>query len=73
MNPNWAKAARSMTKYQLVLMLTLVGSTVTPSPAQSGLDQKSKVIAAWLVNFTVETLPDLTTAPQSAGVNLKAA
>ena len=55
-----------MTKYQLLLMLTLVGSTITPSPAQAGLDQKSKVIAEWLINFTVETLPDLTTAPQRA-------
>ena len=58
----------SMTKYQLVLMLTLVGSTIIPSPAQAGLDQKSKVIDEWLVNFTVETLPDLTTAPQRAAM-----
>ena len=66
MKSNWAKAARSMTKYQLVLMLTLVASTVTPSRAQPGLDEKSKVIAEWLVNFTIKTLPDLTTAPQRA-------
>src|SRR5262245_13751406 len=59
------RSGGSMTGYQLVLMLTLLGSTVTPSPAQAGLDQ-SKVIADWLVNFTVETLPDLTTAPQRA-------
>ena len=45
-------------------MLALVGSTVTPSLAQAGLDEKSKVIAEWLVNFTIKTLPDLTTAPQ---------
>jgi hypothetical protein len=47
-------------------MLALVGSTVTLSPAQAGLDEKSKVIAEWLVNFTIETPPDLTTAPQRA-------
>jgi Tannase and feruloyl esterase/3HB-oligomer hydrolase (3HBOH) len=61
MNPNWAKAARSMTKYQLGLMLALIGSFVTPSPAQAGL----KVLAAF-VDVTIETLPDLTTAPQRA-------
>ena len=66
MNLNWTEAARSMTKCQLGLMLALVGSTVTPSPAQADLDEKSKVIAEWLVNFTIETLPDLTTAPQRA-------
>ena len=49
MNSNWAKAARSTTKYQLVLMLALFGSTVTPSPAQAGLDEKSEVLAEWLV------------------------
>ena len=53
-----------MTKYQFGLMLALVGSTVTMSPAQADLDEKSKVIAEWLVNFTIKTLPDLTTAPQ---------
>ena len=53
-------------KHQLGLMLALVGSTVTLSPAQAGLDEKSKVIAEWLVNFTIETPPDLTTAPQRA-------
>ena len=56
MNPNWAEATRSLTKYQLGLMLALVGSTVTTSPAQAGLDEKSKVLAEWLVNFTIETL-----------------
>jgi hypothetical protein len=49
-------------------MLALVGSTVTPSPTQAGSDEKSKVIAEWLVNFTIETLPDLTTAPQRATI-----
>jgi hypothetical protein len=53
MNSNWAKAARSTTKYQLVLMLTLVGSSVTPSPAQAGLDEKSEVLAEWLVDVTI--------------------
>ena len=61
-------AARSMTKYQLGLMLALLVSTVSPSPAQAGLDEKSKVLAEWLVNFTIETLPDLTTAPQRATI-----
>jgi len=64
MNLNWTEASRSLTKCQLVLMLTLV--SFTPSPAQAGLDEKSKVLAEWLVNFTIETLPDLTTAPQRA-------
>ena len=61
-------AARSMTKYQLGLILALLVSTVSPSPAQAGLDEKSKVLAEWLVNFTIETLPDLTTAPQRATI-----
>ena len=64
MNLNWTEASRSLTKCQLVLMLTLV--SLTPSPAQAGLDEKSKVLAEWLVNFRIETLPDLTTAPQRA-------
>ena len=42
---NWSNAARRMTKYQFGLMLALVGSTVTVSPAQADLDEKSKVIA----------------------------
>ena len=66
MNSNWAKAARSTTKYQLVLMLTLVGSSVTPSPAQAGLDEKSEVLAEWLVDVTICSQSDLTTAPQRA-------
>ena len=64
MNLNWTEASRSLTKCQLVLMLTLV--SLTPSPAQAGLDEKSKVLAEWIVNFRIETLPDLTTAPQRA-------
>ena len=64
MKSNWSNAARRMTKYQFGLMLALVGSTVTMSPAQADLDENSKVIAEWLVNFTIKTLPDLTTAPQ---------
>ena len=64
MNLNWTEASRSLTKCQLGLMLTLV--SLTPSPAQAGLDEKSKVLAEWLVDFTIETLPDLTTAPQRA-------
>ena len=56
MNLNWTEATRSLTKCQLGLMLALV--SLTPSPAQAGLDEKSKVLAEWLVNFTIETLPD---------------
>jgi pimeloyl-ACP methyl ester carboxylesterase len=66
MNLIWRKAARSMTKYQLGLMLALVGSPVTLSPAQVGLVEKSDVLAKALVDVTIETLPDLTTAPQRA-------
>jgi hypothetical protein len=47
-------------------MLALIGSSVTLSPAQAGLDEKREVLAEWLVNFTIEALPDLTTAPQRA-------
>ena len=64
MKSNWSNAVRRMTKYQFGLMLALAGSTVIMSPAQADLDEKSKVIAEWLVNFTIKTLPDLTTAPQ---------
>ena len=64
MKSNWSNAARRMTKYQFGLMLALVGSTAIMSPAQADLDEKSKVISEWLVNFTIKTLPDLTTAPQ---------
>ena len=64
MNLNWTEATRSLTKCQLGLLLALV--SLTPSPAQAGLDEKSKGLAEWLVNFTIETLPDLTTAPQRA-------
>ena len=66
MNLNWTEATRSLTKCQLGLMLALV--SLTPSSAQAGLDEKSKVLAEWLVNFTIETLPDLTTAPQRATI-----
>ena len=55
MKSNWSNAARRMRKYQFGLMLALVGSTVTMSPAQADLDEKSKVIAEWLVNFTLNT------------------
>ena len=44
----WTKAARSMAKYQLGLMLALVSSSVIPSPVQAGLDEKSEVLAKWL-------------------------
>ena len=64
MKSSWSNAARRMTKYQFGLMLVLVSSTAIMSPAQADLDEKSKVIAEWLVNFTIKTLPDLTTAPQ---------
>ena len=62
----WTKAAGSMAKYQLGLMLALVSSSVTPSPVQAGLDEKSEVLAEWLIDPKVERLPDLTTAPQRA-------
>ena len=55
MKSNWSNAVRRMTKYQFGLMLVLVGSTVITS-AQADLDEKSKVIAEWLVNFTIKTL-----------------
>ena len=64
MKSNWSNAAKRIMKYQFGLTLALVGSTVTKSPAQADLDEKSKVIAEWLVNFTIEILPDLTTTPQ---------
>ena len=64
MKSNWSNAAKRIMKYQFGLTLALVGSTVTVSPAQADLDEKSKVIAEWLVNFTIEILPDLTTTPQ---------
>src|SRR6476619_6481108 len=66
MNLNWTQAAMSITKCQLGLMLALIGSSVALSPAQAGLDEKREVLAEWLVNFTLEALPDLTTAPQRA-------
>src|SRR6476620_9621000 len=66
MNLNWTQAARSITKCQLGLMLALIGSSVSLSPAQAGLDEKREVLAEWLVNFTIEALPDLTAAPQRA-------
>jgi Tannase and feruloyl esterase len=66
MKLNWTKAARSLAKYALGLMLALIGSSVTPSPAQAGLDEKSEVLTDWLVDPTIETLPTLTTAPQRA-------
>jgi len=66
MNLNWTQAAMSITKCQLGLMLALIGSSVALSPAQAGLDEKREVLAEWLVNFTIEALPDLTAAPQRA-------
>lgn len=53
-----------MAKYLLGLVLALVGSFVNANPAQAGLDEKSIVLAEALVEVTIETLPDLTTAPQ---------
>ena len=52
MNLNWTEVTRSLTKCLLGLMLALV--SLTPSSAQAGLDEKSKVLAEWLVNFTIE-------------------
>ena len=66
------EAARSMAKCQLGLMLALVGSCVIPSLAQAGLDQNSEVLAEWLIDPKVETLPDLTTAPQRASNSVPA-
>ena len=63
MNPNWARAATSMTKYQLALMFALVASSVTTSPAQAGLDEKSEVLTAALLDVTISSQRDLTTAP----------
>src|SRR4029450_6461318 len=58
----WTKAARSMWKYQLGLMLALVSSSVTPSPVQAGLDEKSEVLAEWLIDPKAEDPPDSTPA-----------
>jgi Tannase and feruloyl esterase/3HB-oligomer hydrolase (3HBOH) len=54
----WTQAARRMAKHQLEL-LVLIGLSVTPSPAQAGLDE---VLAEWLVDPKIETQSDLTTA-----------
>ena len=66
MNPNWARPARSLTKYQLGLMFALVASSVTTSPVQAGLDETSEVLTEALVDVRLQHLPDLTTAPQRA-------
>ena len=60
MKSNWSNAAKRIMKYQFGLTLALVGSTVIMSPAEAYLGEKSKVIAEWLVNITIEILPDLT-------------
>ena len=64
MKSNWSNAAKRIMKYQFGLTLALVGSTVIMSPAEAYLGEKSKVIAEWLVNITIEILPDLTTTSQ---------
>jgi pimeloyl-ACP methyl ester carboxylesterase len=56
----------TVTKYQLGLMFSLVAFFVTPSPAQAGPDEKTSIVAEALVDVTIETLADLTTAPQRA-------
>ncbi len=55
-----------MTKYQLGLIFALVASSVTTSPAQAGPDEKCDVLAEALIDVNIETLPDLTTAPERA-------
>jgi hypothetical protein len=55
-----------MAKHQLELLL-LIGLTVNPSPAQAGLDE---VLAEWLIDPEIKTLPDLTTAPQRASCSV---
>jgi pimeloyl-ACP methyl ester carboxylesterase len=59
MHPNFARPARSMTTFQLGLMLALVAS-----PAQAGLDETSEVLTGALVEVTLSSQPDLTTLPQ---------
>jgi Tannase and feruloyl esterase len=66
MQVNWTEAARCIGKHQLRL-LVLIGSSVTLSPAQAGLDE---ILAEWLVDAEIETLPDLTTAPQRASCSV---
>src|SRR5262245_43048790 len=66
MHPNWARPARSRTTYQLGLMLALVASFVTASPAQAGLDEKIQVLTPGLVDATISIQRDLTTHPQRA-------
>ena len=53
-------------KHQLGLMLVLIGSTFTPSPTEAALDEKSEILAEWLVDPEIETQSDLTTAHQRA-------
>ena len=66
MQVNWTEAARCMAKHQLRL-LVLIGSSISLSPAQAGLDE---ILAEWLVDPEIETLPDLTTAPQRASCSV---
>lgn len=55
-----------MMKHQLGLMLVLIGSTFTPSSTEAALDEKSEILAKWLVDVKIETQSDLTTAHQRA-------
>ena len=53
-------------KHQLGLMLVLIGLTFTTSPTEAALDEKSEILAEWLVDPEIETQSDLTTAHQRA-------
>ena len=53
-------------KHQLGLMLVLIGLTFIPSPTEAALDEKSEILAEWLVDPKIETQSDLTTAHQRA-------
>ena len=57
---------RRMMKHQLGLMLVLIILTFTPSPTEAALDEKSEILAEWLVDPEIETQSDLTTAHQRA-------
>jgi pimeloyl-ACP methyl ester carboxylesterase len=66
MNVNWTKAASSLAKCELGLIIAMFGSSITTSSAQVDLDDNCEVRAEALIDVNIETLPDLTTAPQRA-------
>lgn len=55
-----------MSKHHWGLMLGMVALLATVSPAHAALDPNSGVLAEELVDVTIQTLADLTTAPQRA-------